>query len=78
MVHICRKSPKSTFFGEVGQKKIWIYTEKSKLKRDKSIIAIPKFDVPMYFKMEYTFPPKSQGNLPRKVGPLNICDPLYN
>ena len=44
------------------------------MKNEKSIVAIPKFDVPM----ECIFPRKFQGDLPRGVGPLNICDPLYS
>ena len=33
------------------------------------IIAIPKFDVPMYIKMESTSPNEFRGDLPRGVGP---------
>ena len=36
-----------------------------KLKNGESIIVIPKFDVPMYIKMESTFPRKFWGDLLR-------------
>ena len=49
-----------------------------KLKKWFWIIAIPKFDVPMYIKMESTSPNEFRGDLPRGVGPSNIYDPLYN
>ena len=57
---------------------VWPVGRGFKLKNDKKIIAIPKFYVPMYMDMEFTFSRKFRGDLPRGVGPSNIYDPLYN
>ena len=56
----------------------WVIGRGFKLKKWFLIIAITKFDVPMYIKMECTSPNEFQGDLPRGVGPSNIYDPLYN
>ena len=42
------------------------------MNNDKGIIAKLEFDVPIYIKMEYNFPLKCRGDLPRGVGPLNF------
>ena len=41
------------------------------------MIAIPKFYVSVYIKIESTFPRLFWGDLPMGVDPLNSRDPLY-
>ena len=66
----------STLFENILEDENWTLGRGFKLKKYFWIIAIPKFDVPMYIKMESTFPNQFWGDLHRGVGPSNIYNPL--